>query len=175
MAWITVLILMVLPALSLGNQYSQKIAATDSMEPAIHVNDLRIIDENYYSSNRLMGFDVVVIQRSAEDSIQAPQTFTVVARVVALGGETIRIKNNKVFINSVALKEPYTIKPCSSQDSFESSHFPCSNFGPLKIPANEFFLLADNRGESEDGRLWKPHTIKREQIKGKVVKVTRRL
>jgi signal peptidase I len=175
MTWVTIFILMALPALSPGNQHSQKITATGSMEPAIQVNDLLIIDETYYSANTVKRFDVVVIERTADDSIQAPQTFTVVARVIALGGETIRIKNNRVFINGVALKEPYKIKPCSSQDAFENSHFPCSNFGPLKIPANEFFLLADNRGESEDGRSWKPHTIKKGQIKGKVVKVTRHL
>jgi signal peptidase I len=171
MAWITLLILMVLPALSARNQTAQLIAATESMEPAIHVNDLLTVDLNYYSSNAIKRFDVVVIERTTQDSIQESQMFRVVARIIALGGETIRIKNNKIFINGVALKEPYKIKPCISEDEF----LPCSNFGPLKIPANEFFLLADNRGDSEDSRLWKPHTTLKKQIKGKVVKVTRHL
>jgi signal peptidase I len=173
MAWITIFILMVLPVVSVGNQTIQQIAATDSMEPAIHTNDLLTIDATYYSSNAVQRFDVIIVERTVNDSIQTPQTFKVVARVIAMSGETVRIKNNKVFINGVALKEPYKIQPCSTQDDFESKFFPCSNFGPLKIPAGEFFLLADNRGSSEDGRLWKPHTIKKAQIKGKVIKVTR--
>jgi signal peptidase I len=173
MVWITIFVLMVLPLASAGGQHSQKKAATDSMAPAIRASDSLTVDEAYYSANAVKRFDVILVERVVDDAIQTPQTVTVVARIIAMGGETIRIKNNRVFINGVALKEPFSIQPCEPQEAFEEKHFPCANFGPLKVPAGEFFLLADNRGGSEDGRLWKPHTIKKTQIKGKVVKVSR--
>jgi signal peptidase I len=173
MVWMMSFILMILLVASTGGQQPQKMAATESMEPAIHINDLMTVDETYYSANAVKRFDVILVERTTGDAVQRSQTFSLVARVIAMGGETVRIKNNKVFINGIALKEPYQIQPCSPQDAFEEKHFPCANFGPLKVPADEFFLLADNRGGSEDSRVWKPHTIKKAQIKGKVIKVTR--
>lgn len=41
----------------------------------------------------------------------------------------------------------------------------------LKIPAGGYFLLADNRAESEDSRLWLPQTIPKSEVLGKVVKI----
>jgi signal peptidase I len=176
MALILSFILMILPPASPGGPQTQKTAATESMEPAIQAKDLLTVDETFYSTKPVKRFDVIVVERTTGNGNQTTQSLTVVARVIAMGGETVRIKNNKVFINGVALKEPYQIKPCSPpQDASEKEPFPCANFGPLKIPAGEFLLLADNRGGSEDGRLWKPHTVKKAQIKGKVIKVTRNL
>ena len=81
----------------------------------------------------------------------------------------VTIIDNRVFIDNAAIKEPFKTKPCVGDDG----PFPCANFGPFKVPDNEYFLLADNRGESEDSRLWSPHTITRDQIVGKVIRVVR--
>jgi signal peptidase I len=95
--------------------------------------------------------------------------FKAVARVIALGGETITIKKNKIFINDKAVKEPFKTRPCPDEE--EDQRLPCANFGSYRVPDNEFFLLADNRGGSEDSRLYEQHSISRRQILGKVIKI----
>ena len=49
--------------------------------------------------------------------------------------------------------------------------FPCGEMSAMKIPAGEYFMLADNRAESEDSRLWSPRTIPKSAVLGKVIKV----
>ena len=143
-------------------QTSQVVVKTPSMEPNLHVGDLLIVDEEYYSTNPVLRFDIVSFRHPKAD-------FKAVARVIALGGETVALKNNRVLINSKALKESFTIRPCA--DDKEDAAFPCANFGPLRVPAGEFFLLADNRGESLDSRMFSPHTINQGQLIGKVIRI----
>ncbi|MEP7270944.1 MAG: signal peptidase I, partial [Acidobacteriota bacterium] len=95
--------------------------------------------------------------------------FNAVARVIALGGETITITNNTVFIDKKELAESFKTLPCNEPE--QDLNLPCSNFGPFSIPAGEFFVMADNRGESLDNRLLEPHSLSRRQIVGKVVSI----
>jgi signal peptidase I len=143
-------------------QTSQVVVKTPSMEPNIHVDDLLIIDEVYYATNPIHRFDVVSLKHPS-------QGFKTVSRIIALGGETISIKNNKVFINNRSLKEPFKTQPCAEEK--EESPFPCATFGPFKVPDGEFFFLADDRSASLDSRLLTPHTVSQSYILGKVVKI----
>ena len=49
--------------------------------------------------------------------------------------------------------------------------FPCGDMLAVQIPAGQYFLLADNRPESEDSRLWVPKTIPRNDVLGKIVRI----
>lgn len=126
------------------------------------MEDHLVTDEKYYSTNPVQRFDIVIFEHPMAG-------FKAVARIIALGGETITIKKNRLFINGRALKEPFKTRPCPENN--EEEFFPCADFGPYRVPADEFFLLGDNRGDSLDSRLWKPHTISQGQILGKVIKV----
>ncbi|HUO85648.1 MAG TPA: signal peptidase I, partial [Thermoanaerobaculia bacterium] len=106
----------------------------------------------------------VVVFRFPED----PRT-DFVKRVVAVGGETITIRDKQVFINGKRLDEPYVIHldeqvyprlpalpdPLRSRDQF----------GPYLVPPGSFFVMGDNRDSSNDSRYWGP--VSRELIKGK--------
>ena len=81
-------------------------------------------------------------------------------RVIGLPNEKIEIKENKIYINDKLLDEPF--------DKIVDSNDPMKNFSPMTIPDNEYFLLGDNRPESMDSRYWKPATVKKEDILGKV-------
>ena len=159
---LSLITLLILSSISLSKSQSQIIAATGSMEPNIQIGDNLVTDESYYSTNPVQRFDIVIFEHPMAG-------FKAVARVVALGGETITIKKNKIFINDKAVKEPFKTRPCPDEEV--DRFFPCANFGPYKVPENGFFLLADNRGESEDSRLWEQHAISRRQILGKVIKI----
>lgn len=75
-----------------------------------------------------------------------------IKRVIGVGGDKIEIKNKVVYINNVALVEPYTIY--NSKNAGESAIEPRDNFGPVIIPRNKFLVLGDNRDNSHDGRFW---------------------
>ena len=106
-------------------------------------------------------FDIVAVQAPLikTDDHTIP---ILVKRVIALGGETIEVRHSDVFLNGRKLDEPF---PSMSADY---------DFGPLRIPAGEFFVLGDNRANSYDSHSWMPPSIKRTDIVAKVVEVVRK-
>jgi len=77
-----------------------------------------------------------------------------------LPNEKTQIRNGTIFINDRLLEEP-----------FEKESWTESNFGPIVVPENEYFVLGDNRPNSADSRIWEPPTIKRKDILGKIIEI----
>lgn len=75
-----------------------------------------------------------------------------IKRVIGLGGETIEIKNKKVFINGAEYEDGKSIRIDSSIIPAEVN--PRDNFGPVTVPAGSIFVIGDNRDESLDSRFW---------------------
>lgn len=80
-----------------------------------------------------------------------------IKRVIALPGETVLVKDGKVYINGSkkALSEPYIKEE------------PVEDFGPYKVPKNGYFVMGDNRNNSNDAREWETHYVSRDEVLGK--------
>ena len=136
---------------------------TGAMQPTIKIGANVITNETAYSSGQpIERFDLVIHKAPINEdykNLGFDENTKFIFRAIGLSGEKVELKNGKVLINDKLLEEPFEKYP--SEDNFE----------PIIVPENEFFLLGDNRSESFDSRYWKPSTIKRENILGKVVKI----
>ena len=82
-----------------------------------------------------------------------------IKRVIGLPGETIELKNKKVLVDGKPLDEPYVhfIFPPDDRRPDEGPSFEFdvrSEYGPVTVPDGHYFMMGDNRDNSQDSRYW---------------------
>jgi signal peptidase I len=92
-----------------------------------------------------------------------------IKRVIGLPGETIELKNKKVLVNGQPLDEPYVhfLTPPSNDYQEVTSYDVRERFGPVTVPADKYFVMGDNRDNSQDSRYW--GFLPRSYVKGKAL------
>jgi signal peptidase I len=89
-----------------------------------------------------------------------------IKRTIGLPGETIELRDRRVYINGKPLDDPYAHFLFK-----DSADVPLGdvrrNFGPVTVPAGQYFMMGDNRDNSEDSRYW--GFLPREYMKGKAL------
>ncbi len=123
---------------------------SQSMEPTLLPRDRIIVNKLAYKFHPPQRGDIVVFKYPYDPS----RDF--IKRIVAFGGETVAIRQSHVFINGVRLEEPYL-----------PYHAPVPNFGPIRVPRDHYFVMGDNRSNSDDSRFWGP--LNKKYLVGKAV------
>ena len=94
-----------------------------------------------------------------------------IKRVIGLPGETVELKEKKVYINGQPLDEPYVhflTAPGGLSELSEVTSFDVrERYGPVTVPPNQYFVMGDNRDNSQDSRYW--GFLPRDYVKGKAV------
>jgi signal peptidase I len=94
-----------------------------------------------------------------------------IKRVIGLPGETVEVREKKVYINGTALDEPYVhfLQAPSADSEFHevTSSDVRQNYGVVTVPPDHYFMMGDNRDNSQDSRYW--GFLPRENIKGKAL------
>jgi signal peptidase I len=90
--------------------------------------------------------DVVVFRFPKDRSIDY------IKRVVGTPGDTVEIKDKKVFINGKPMTESHA--HFSSSAVLNANASPRDNFGPIVVPEQRIFVMGDNRDNSYDSRFW---------------------
>jgi signal peptidase I len=126
-----------------------------SMLPVLEDQDRLVINKIALSwAGELVGEQIhrgdVVVFRYPHD-----ETKSYIKRVIALPGDTLRIDHGRVFVNGVALKEPYVPAKYADENSWPES----------VIPPDKYFMMGDHRSVSSDSREFGP--VSRDLIYGR--------
>ena len=128
---ITVLIAVVVFALLQLTLQSYTVVMS-SMEPNFHDGDCIMVNKVSYRSFGPKRGEVIIFA----PPFDSPHPF--IKRVIGLPGETVEIKDEKVFIDGIPLEEEYVMA------------LPDYTMPAKEIPEDEYFVLGDNRNNSND-------------------------
>ncbi|ACB52969.1 signal peptidase I [Crocosphaera subtropica ATCC 51142] len=114
---------------------------SSSMEPTLEINDRLIIEKLSYHFREPVRGDVVVFNPT--EALKA-QDFhdAFIKRIIGLPGETIQVKEGKVYVNGKEITEKYIAED------------PTYDYGPVVVPEGEYLVLGDNRNNSYDSHYW---------------------
>jgi signal peptidase I len=121
-----------------------------AMEPALKDGDRIFIDQ---SVDKLQRGDIVVFYYPVDP------TRSYIKRIVGLPGEAVEIRDGKVLVNGTALEEPY-VTPANNRVMSARKE--------IRLPNDTYYVVGDNRDNSNDSRMWGP--LEHKFIYGKFIR-----
>ncbi len=117
------------------------------MEPTLHTDEYLFVNKLAYVVGEPQRGDIVVLRFPLDPR----RDF--VKRIIGLPGEQVEVRGGYVYINDRPLVEPYI------------KDRPAYRYGPARVPPNDYFVLGDNRNNSDDSHVW--NWLPREYLIGK--------
>ncbi|MBI1240122.1 signal peptidase I [Umezakia ovalisporum] len=116
---------------------------SDSMLPTLHTGDRLVVEKVLYRFHPPVTGDIIVFQPPAELQRRGyPQDQAFIKRVIGVPGQILKVANGEVYLDGEALEEDYIAEP------------PNQPFPAVQIPEEKFFVMGDNRNDSNDSRYW---------------------
>ncbi len=146
-----------------------------SMEDTLLVGDFLLANKFLYGSQlpllnvRLPEIrdpepgDVVIFRFPKDPSVNY------IKRCVAVGGQTVMIRNKVLTVDGEVVELPPTGKYVDGETGQGRVLTPRDNFGPYVVPEDCFFMMGDNRDNSYDSRFW--YAVPKELIQGKAMMI----
>lgn len=128
-----------------------------SMEPTLTEGKVVIVNKLAYYFKKPKRNDVIVYKQSNKE-----HSYFELKRVIGLPGETVKIKNGMVYINDEVMKEKVKTDIIQNGGLAEEG---------VKLDDNEYFVLGDNRNDSEDSRFASVGNVLKNEILGKAVAI----
>lgn len=107
-----------------------------SMSPTLLIKDRIIVNKFIYSFTEPQRQEIIVFKYPVQPRRK------LIKRLIGLAGDKVEIKDGLVYLNDQLLEEDYIL---------EKDY---RNYGPVVIPEDNYFVLGDNRNNSEDSRFW---------------------
>ena len=139
------------------NVFVKTAVAGVSMEPTLMEGQVVIVNKIEYYLKSPKRNDVIVYKQSNRE-----HSYYEIKRVIGLPGETVKIKNGIIYINDEALKEKVKTETIENAGLAEEG---------IKLDDNEYFVLGDNRNDSEDSRFASVGNVLKNEILGKAVAI----
>ena len=92
-----------------------------------------------------------------------------IKRVIGLPGETLEVRRKRVFIDGEPLDEPYLRGQMPTMSNAGIAVERRDTFGPITVPDEHYFMMGDNRDNSQDSRFWGP--LPHAYLKGRAMMV----
>lgn len=139
-----------------------------SMEPSFYNNDLLLTNKvSQWLGSSDFGKKVGLDYQRGDVVIFNDLGVDLIKRVIAVGGDVVRIHDGKVYVNGKELQESYL--PADTKTYCYSGAVAFIEDNQVKrVPEGAYFLLGDNRGNSKDSRFNDVAFVPRDNIKGKV-------
>lgn len=139
-----------------------------SMIPTLQIGDHILVNKLAYGV-RIPGLGHYAVQFSTPKRgdvvvfiFPEDRTKDFIKRVIGVAGDTVEIRNKKIFINGKPIEDPHAY--------FEGDDLPGGvqikdEYGPKTVPENHIFVMGDNRDKSYDSRFW--GYVDLDDVKGK--------
>lgn len=112
-----------------------------SMQPNFHTGQVLVVSRVNYLMGTPNRGDIVVFNPPGQSPDEPPY----IKRVIGLPGDTVEIRDTKVYVNGEEMDEPYIDEPCTPER--------CPN-KTWTLGADEYFMMGDNRNHSSDSRVF---------------------
>ena len=133
---------------------------TGSMENNLLIGDHLLVNKFLYAPTALGIEDALLpidpIRRGDIVVFKFPEDpeRDFIKRVIGLPGDTVELRNRQVSINGEPIDEPYAHYLFPAGDEQDSPLDVRGRYGPVTVPDGHYFMMGDNRDNSQDSRYW---------------------
>ena len=153
--WIVRIALVCVIAFGLVWYFGQKVSVIgDSMNPQLENGDITIINRLVYNMRKPKKGEVIAFKPNGNEN-----SHYYIKRVIGLPGETIEYVDGEILIDGEAIEEDYNTTKIEELGLLEE---------PITLGKEEYFVLGDDRQNSEDSRMANVGNVKQSEIAGKV-------